>query len=506
MGTPYRRLVEVAEELSHRSSRLQKLRILTAFLSSLRPEEVAPAVRLLLGQRPGGSPLEVGWATLRRLSSGTTVSVLNGSRVSITEVWDVLQRVAGVRGPGSRKRKERLLAGLFSRVGRREAEWLMRCILGEMRTGVSEGLMSEAVARAFNVDVERLRLVAALRGDVAGVAGALAAGGHLPEPRIRLFTPVRPMMAQPAASLEEALRGEVALEYKYDGTRVQVHLAGGEVRIFSRRLRELSLPGVVPLVEQIDAEQAVLDGEVVAVDDAGRPLPFQDVMRSLAGGGRLRLYLFDLLHLNGRDLLEVSYAGRWRLLEKIAGEELLAERTVTSSREEAEEFYRRAVEAGHEGVVVKRLEAHYHPGRRSDVWLKVKPFVTLDLVVTGAEWGHGRRRRWLSNLHLAVRGSSGFLMVGKTFKGLSDAMLEEITGELLRHRVSEEGGVVRVVPTLVVEVAFDEVQRSPRYDSGFALRFARVRRLRRDKSVEEADTIERLREVYRAQLRRKGRL
>ena len=298
----------------------------------------------------------------------------------------------------------------------------------------------------------------------------------------------------------------MALEYKYDGARVQIHRRGSEVRVFSRRLREFPVPEVAALAEQLKAECFVAEGELIALDSAGKPLPFQDVMRSLAGGARLKLCLFDLLHLDGKDLLSASYAERWELLRSIAGEELLAQRIITADLKEAEKFYERALREGHEGVVVKRLEALYEPGKRSDAWLKVKPFVTLDLAVVGAEWGHGRRRGWLSNLHLAVRGEGEFLTVGKTFKGLTDAMLKEITEELLKHRLRERGNVVEAVPSLVVEVAFDEVQRSPRYPSGFALRFARVKRLRHEKSVEEVDTLDTLRGIYEAQLRRKGRL
>ena len=508
MPTPYARLAEVAERLSQRSSRNEKLIILASFLASLEKDEVAPAVKLLLGGRLTRAPLEVGWATLKTLAEPQ--ATLISSPLTITEVWEALQRVAALGGRGSRRRKKALLMGLFSKASSTEARYLARCILGEMRTGVSEGLMVEAIARAFRANPERVRLAHALLGDISEVAQILSNQGRLPELRIRLFTPVKPMLAESAPSIEEALHGIAALEYKYDGARVQIHRHLGRVKIFSRRLRELGIEGLKGTIAQLEAERLVMEGEVIALGENGKPLPFQDIIRALATDKEampeLRLYLFDILHLNGRDLFRLAYRERWARLEEVAGEELLATRRVVGNADEARRFYQKALREGHEGVVVKRLESPYEPGKRSRAWLKVKPFITLDLAVIAAEWGHGRRRGWLSNLHLgALDEEEGRLvMVGKTFKGLSHEMLDEITRELLKHRIGEEGGVVRVTPTLVVEVAFDEVQRSPRYEAGLALRFARVKRLRRDKGVEEADTLATLREIYHAKLKRKG--
>ncbi|WP_456475287.1 ATP-dependent DNA ligase [Candidatus Pyrohabitans sp.] len=508
MPTPYARLAEVAERLSQRSSRNEKLAILASFLASLEEDEVAPAVKLLLGGRLTRAPLEVGWATLKTLA--VPQATLISSPLTITEVWEALQRVAALGGRGSRRRKRALLMALFSKASSTEARYLARCILGEMRTGVSEGLMVEAIARAFRANPERVRLAHALLGDISEVAQILSSQGRLPELKIRLFTPVKPMLAESAASIEEALHGSAALEYKYDGARVQIHRYRDKVKIFSRRLRELGIEGLRDAVAKLKAERLVVEGEVIALGENGKPLPFQDVIRALAmdreAMPELRLYLFDILHLDGRDLFNLTYKERWARLEEIAGEELLATRRIVGDADEAMEFYQEALREGHEGVVVKRLESPYEPGKRSRAWLKVKPFTTLDLAVIAAEWGHGRRRGWLSNLHLgALDEEEGRLvMVGKTFKGLSHEMLEEITRELLKHRIAEEGGVVRVTPTLVVEVAFDEVQRSPRYEAGLALRFARVKRLRRDKGVEEVDTLAKLREIYQAKLKRKG--
>jgi|Deesub1362A_J573_1020465.scaffolds.fasta_scaffold00762_7 DNA ligase-1 len=512
MPTPYARLAEVAEKLSQHSSRLEKLRILASFFASLEKDEVAPAVRLLLGGKLTNAPLEVGWTTLKNLASKSQTTLVS-SPLTISEVLEALQRVAALHGEGSRKKKEALLLGLFSRASDREVRYLARSILGEMRTGVNEGLMVEAIARAFRAKPENVRLAHALLSDLSEVADMLARKGRLPEAKIRLFTPIKPMLAESAASIEEALQGEVALEYKYDGARVQIHKRRNKVKIFSRRLRELSLEEVRSTIAQLEAEQLVVEGEVIALDRDGKPLPFQDIMRAFAMDKEvkpaLRLFLFDILHINGTDLLNIAYKERWAKLEEIASREILASRQVVSDDvAEAKRFYEEALSEGHEGVVVKKLDAEYEPGKRSRAWLKVKPFVTLDLAVIAAEWGHGKRRGWLSNLHLAVRddATERFVMVGKTFKGLSEAMLEEITRELLKHKIAQEGNVVRVTPTLVVEVAFDEVQRSPRYESGFALRFARVKRLRRDKGVEEVDTLSTLREIYERQLRRKGRL
>ena len=523
--TSFRRLLELCEALRGTSSRTGKVDLVAGFLRKLEPEEVAPAVLLLVGSvfpECDERSLDVGFETVRRALKGWSQKPLVEEPLTILGVHRLLTEVAEATGPGSRSRKQRLLEALFSRASREEVDLLVHMIFGEVRIGVNEGVMLEAVSKASGVDLELLRRALMLTGDLGEVARrALLEGVEgVRDVKLRMFHPLKPMLAAAARDVEEALRehgGLTAFEYKFDGARIQIHMHRGNVRIFSRRMSDVtgSLPDIVELVAgHVHSRDVILEGEVVAVGEDGRPLPFQDLMRrfrrvrdveEMVRLIPLRLHLFDILYLDGRLLIDEPYRERWRLLESVCPEELLAKRIVTDDVGEAEEFFRRALEEGHEGLMAKRVDSPYTPGRRGKLWLKIKPAETLDVVVVAAEWGHGRRRGWLSNYHLAVRDGDGFSMVGKTFKGLTDEEFEWMTRKLLELKVRETPTTVYVRPEVVVEVAFNEVQRSPHYPSGYALRFARIKRIRLDKGPEDADTLNRVRELYERQFRYKAR-
>ncbi len=380
----------------------------------------------------------------------------------------------------------------------------------------------EALADATGADPELVRRANMLVGDLGKTAQiALTEGvAGLEHVRLELFTPIKPMMAEMAENLEEALseQRELALEYKLDGARIQIHRKGGEVRVFSRRLTEVtdSLPEVVALARDFGDGDLLVEGEVVAVDREGRPLPLQDLMRrfrrvhdveALAGQIPLKLYLFDALVMDGKATIDLPYQERWQALAAAVPGDLLVPRVLRPVIDEANDFFQQALDAGHEGLMAKDLKSPYIAGKRGKRWLKVKPFETLDVAIIAAEWGSGRREGWLSNYHLAVRDEEGnFHMIGKTFKGLTDTEFEEMTRRLLPLKVKETSYVVYVKPQVVVEVAYNEIQRSPQYKSGFALRFARITRIREDRSPEDVDSLERLTALYARQFERKGRV
>ena len=384
--------------------------------------------------------------------------------------------------------------------------------------------MIKAIAQAAGATLKLAQRASMFSGDIGELARiALTRGKEgLQEINLQLSKPVEPMLAQLAKDFEEVFTehgGESALEYKYDGARVQIHKRGDEVAIFSRQLSDVtaSLPEIVDLArESVETDEAILDGEVVATGEGGKPLPFQDLMRrfkrvheieSVMAEVPVKLYLFDLIYLDGRSLIDTPYEQRWDLLAKTCGRKFLAERIVTGEITEAEEFLKQAMESGHEGLMAKSLTSDYAPGARGKKWFKIKPAETLDVVITAGEWGHGRRQGWLSNYHLGVRDekSGEYLLVGKTFKGFTDKQFVEMTQRLQALKISEDDMAVYVRPEIVVEVAYNEIQKSPHYKSGFALRFARITRIRDDKSPQQADTIGRLRELYAKQFERKAK-
>jgi DNA ligase-1 len=441
------------------------------------------------------------------------------------EVRRSLEAIAETTGSGSREKKERLIKSLLSLVSPLEAKYLVKIFIGEMRTGFHEGLMEQSISEAFQISLGTVQKASMILGDVGEVAAVAKTRGEEGLLRIgfEVFRPVKLMLAQRASDVEEALRehgGNTVFEYKLDGARVQIHKLGNEVRIFSRRLTDVtaSLPEIIETVRKnVEADEAILEGEVIAVDSKGHPIPFQHLMRrfkrvhaieKMTEKIPVKLYLFDSLFLNGANLISFPYTRRRQILTENAGGIPLTKQSVTDDMEDAECFLKEAVDAGHEGLMAKRFDSEYIPGTRGKHWLKIKAVLEpLDLVIVAAEYGYGRRHKWLSDYYLAAWDAEReeFMMIGKTFKGLTDAEIIRMTKQLKKLTIKEEGRRVVVVPTIVVEVLYNEIQKSPKYKSGMALRFARINRIRENKTSLEADTLQKVREIYEEQFEKKGR-
>jgi ATP-dependent DNA ligase I len=491
----------VSRAVATTSARLAKIETLAAALREAGPLEVPIAVAYLSGELPQRQ-IGIGWAALR---DGFTPA--DTPSLTLSDVDTALGAIGAVSGKGSTATRKALVGELFGRATEGEQQFLYGLLSGELRQGALEGVMTEAVARAATVPVAEVRRAMMLRGSLGAVAAAALSGGSVALGKFGLEVgrPVRPMLASSAASISDALAktgGPAAVEWKLDGIRIQAHLADGHVRLFTRTLDEITgrLPEVVAILAKLPVSTAVFDGELIALREDGRPLPFQDTAARTASldttpSVPLSVFLFDVLHLEGTDLIDAEDQQRHAALARTVPAELLMPRLVTDSAEEATAFFADAIAHGHEGVVIKSLDGLYAAGRRGAGWIKVKPRHTLDLVVLAVEWGHGRRRGWLSNLHLGARdpATGGFVMLGKTFKGLTDELLTWQTERLLALEDRRDSYTVYVRPELVVEIAFDGVQRSPRYPGGLALRFARVLRYREDKTADEADTIDTLR-------------
>jgi len=483
-------------------SRKTKVAAFAELLGELDPDEVEAVVAWLSGVTLQGR-LGVGWGTVAKLFDA---AVNDGpATLTVGEIDAALDTLAATSGPGSVAARDAVLRELLSRSTEPEADLLRRLLTGELRQGALESLVGEAVAVAAELPAASVRRAAMLAGSLPVVARAALGGLDLGGFGLTVGRPVQPMLAASAATVAEALEltGEASVEWKLDGARVQAHRQGPDVRLFTRNLNEVTdrLPGIVALVRGFPADALVLDGEAIGWGDDGegleRPELFQDAMSRFSrqtgdAGAALGARFFDVLHRDGTDLLDRPLAERLAVLDEVCGVAAIP-RIVTADAGVAAAFADDALARGHEGVMVKALDSTYDAGRRGGSWRKVKPVRTLDLVVLGVEWGSGRRQGWLSNLHLGARAvdpADGFVMVGKTFKGLTDELLTWQTEALLAIEERREGHVVFVRPELVVEVALDGVQRSTRYPGGVALRFARVRRYRDDKSPAEADTIE----------------
>ncbi|RJS75664.1 ATP-dependent DNA ligase [Candidatus Bathyarchaeota archaeon] len=557
----FQELSNLLEQLSHITKRTLMTDMVADFLKKLKEDEVEPAVSMMLG-RPfpkwDRRTLDISWTTIsdtvKRLSrtdwkefsvafreTGDIGSAIQAvfeknkihrqitlfeSSLTILEVRRLLEAIAAATGHGSRERKERLTESLFSRATPVEAKYITKIMIGEMRTGFHEGLMEIAVSKAFSVPLKTVQKAAMLVGDIGEVAAICKKEGveGLSKVSLKLFRPIKPMLAQMAENTEEALKehdGKTAFEYKLDGARIQIHKSNGDVRIFSRRLSDVtkSLPEVVEIVRrEVRSKRAILEGEVIALGRDGNPLPFQHLMRrfrrvydvqKMTEEIPVKLYLFDAIYVDGDSLIDAPYVERRKRLQEIAGNIPLTRQIVTGDPQKAEEFLKEAVDEGHEGLMAKRLDGPYTPGVRGKHWFKIKETLEpLDLVIVAAEYGYGRRHKWLSDYHLAARdGETGeFVRLGKTFKGLTDEEMERMTERLKKIAVENKGHLVVVKPEIVVEVAYNEIQESPRYKCGMALRFARITRIREDKGPEEADTIQRVREIYERQFEKKAKL
>jgi DNA ligase 1 len=495
-------VVETSEHVSATSRRLEKTELLASLLHRLDAEEVQIVVAYLSGYTRQGR-IGVGYATLRN----STAEPAEVAGLEIREVDRLLTELAAVQGAGSERQRRELLGALFRRATKAEQQFLTGLLLGEIRTGALEGIMLDAVAKASGIPAVQVRRAVMMAGDIATVARtAMEAGvAGLAQYDIQLFRPVQPMLAQPAEDVAEALSelGEAALEYKFDGARVQVHRSGDDVRIFSRALNDVTaaVPEVVEAVRALPARDLILDGEVLSLTPDGRPQPFQVTARRFGRKldlDRLRTELpltpfwFDVLYLDGQPLLDEAQSRRFATLSGLTPQDNLVPHLLTADSGRADEFLHSALQQGHEGIMAKAVAASYAAGARGQSWLKIKKAHTLDLVILAAEWGSGRRQGWLSNLHLGARDTEkgGFAMLGKTFKGLTDEMLAWQTEQFLKIEIGRDGHTVFIEPKIVAEIAFNEIQISSRYQSGLALRFARVKRYRADKNAAEADTFQ----------------
>ena len=523
-------IAQLCRSLEETTKRNEKIRLISEVLRKIRPEDVAYVTLFLAGKAfPEADPrvLEISYSTLSAAGRTLSQALLteNTDSLTVAEIFVTLGKLAEVKGSGSKERRLTLLGSLLNRTTPSEAEYLSRMLLGEMRIGVVEGVLLDAVAEASGVSRQLVRRAHMLHGDIGDVARMAMADGSVALEKIglRLFVPVKPMLAEMAEDIPQVLsehKEGSAFEYKFDGARIQIHRKEDQVRIFSRRLTDVtdSIPEMVDFAKtKVKASEFLIEGEVVALGEGEKPVPFQDLMRrfrrvhgiqDMVERIPLRLYLFDVLQSEGKTLIDLPYVERWEILASLVPNQSLAPRVLTRDVKIVDDFLQSALKEGHEGLMAKSLTSDYSPGARGKKWFKIKPADRLDVVIVAADWGSGRRVGWLSNYHLAVRDdeTGEYLVVGKTFKGLTDAEFDMITKRLQALKTRESKWTVHVKPEIVVEVAHNEVQKSPRYKSGFALRFARIAKFRDDKTPEEADTIQRLRKLYEKQFENKGRL
>jgi DNA ligase 1 len=500
-------VVRASSEVARTSSRLAKIQALAACMKRLEPDEVEVAIPFLSGEVRQGK-LTIGYALLRSARPSAASPSL-----TLAEVDAAFEGLKAVKGKGAAQRREALLTSLFGKATAEEQDFLTRLIIGELRQGALEGIMLDAVAAASGLKPAEVRRAATFAGGAAQVARAALAGESLERFSIRLMQPVLPMLAQPAEDVATAMAalGTALLEWKLDGARVQVHKAGDQVKVYTRSLNEVTaaVPEVVEAVRGASAQSLILDGEVIALRADGRPHPFQVTKRrfsrkldveTLRRELPLSVFFFDCLLRDGVSLVDRPTRERRQALEAALAQ--VTPGLTTADAKQAQAFYEDVLAKGHEGIMAKAPDASYEAGRRGASWFKVKKAKTLDLVVLAAEWGSGRRRGFLSNLHLGARdpAGGGFVMLGKTFKGMTDELLEWQTRELQAREVQRDEWTVYVRPELVVEIAFNDLQESPHYPGGLALRFARVKGYRPDKQAKDADTIDTVRRIYQDSL------
>jgi DNA ligase-1 len=507
----FKALVEYSKTLRAVSSRNKKVGIITELLGKLSNKESRIGVNYIAGKLRQGK-LNIAWKGLAELHD---LSAQKLAGPTLVQVDKYLKRTQSASG----SEKVKILKPLFAQLSKEERNYLISLIVGEVQQGAGEGLVKLAIAQFFGLSDGEIEKAYLQKPDIAELFAFLRGRGKaaIGELGIQIFSPVKPMLAQIAGSFDEvfAESNDFALEYKLDGIRIQMHRAGDEVKIFSRHLKDITsqFPELVRTAKQLPKQQFILDGEAIGIDEKGRPAPFQILARRTTRKKDIAKMqqqvpvlpqIFDALYVGGEDLTAKTYAERVKILKDLVREkEHLTARIEPASKNEAVRFYERSLKQGNEGVVVKLLESQYRPGKRGKLWLKIKGVHTIDCVILAAEWGHGRRQGWLSNLHLGVldETKTKYLMVGKTFKGLTDKMLQWLTTNLSRYKVHEDKWTVHVKPVVVVEVAFNEVQKSPKYESGVALRFARVKKIREDKIAEEINTIIDLERVTKISLK-----
>jgi DNA ligase 1 len=511
---PLHDLVTTSAAVAEASGRLAKMGLLANLLRRVAPEEIEVAIGFLCGE-PRQGRIGIGSATIW---TAKDVAAAETPSLTLHDVDEAFTQIAAMKGAGSTAARQQRLRDLLRRATHAEQDFIVRLLFGELRQGALEGVLVEAVARASGISAASVRRAVMMAGALAPVARAAIVDGEasLAGFGVQLFQPVQPMLAQPAEDMSEALvqlHNDVSLEWKLDGARIQAHKSGDEIRVYSRNLRDVTsaVPEVVDAMRALAVRELIVDGEVIALRPDGSPHPFQVTMQRFGRKldvERLRAqipltpFLFDCLYANGESLIDTSQDARVARLETVAPS-IVVPRLVRPTAESAAHFLDETLRRGHEGLMVKSLAGPYAAGRRGQQWLKVKIARTLDLVILAAEWGHGRRTGWLSNLHLGARDPvhGGFVMLGKTFKGLTDEMLAWQTEKLRALEISHDRHTVYVKPELVAEIAFNDVQESPHYPGGLALRFARVKGYRQDKSANDADTIDAVRDIYLRSLR-----
>lgn len=558
----FRDFCELCEQLEKISERNKKISLIANKLREIKINAVPPFIFLITGKIFPDfeqKTLEISWATIShiitnmfKISKKDLVEILKKtgdigdtikhlaetkkpkkqltllstkSDISLIDIYETLNKLATISGSDARTRKEAILSTLMSQLQPIELKILLRILFADMRHGVNMGIMEEAIAKATGIPKDLISRAHMILSDLGEVAQkALTEGlSAIKNVRIKIFRPIRPMLAQKAENIQEAFKEHgwnTAFEYKLDGLRAQIHKKGKTIKIFSRRLTEVtgSFPEIVKKIgENINAKEIVVEGEIIGIKN-GKPIPFQVLMRRVRRLDEFEeykkripvdIFLFDILYLDGQMLIDMPYVERRKILEHVAGKISLVPQIITSKIEEAEAFFKDAIESGHEGLMAKKPDSKYSPGIRGKKWLKIKKFLDpLDCVIIAAQWGYGRRKKWLSDYFLAVRDTSKnrWATIGKTFKGLSDKEFEEITKELLKIKTMEIGRTVYVKPKIVVEVIYDEIQKSPKYESGYALRFARIARIRWDKTVDDADTLDKVIRIYQSQFKFKAKI
>jgi DNA ligase-1 len=513
-------------ELEKTPSRLAKVAAAADYLRHLDADEIRPAVAFLSGRPfPISDPrtLDIGPGAFSHAAEVPVNETSSLPPLTINDIAHSFAQIAEASGKGSREQKYARLRELVEMSSASERPVLFRLLHNDLRIGLHDGLIQEAIARVSGSDLKTVRRAALFLSDLAEVASiALVEGPRgLQQVDIKLFVPLLPMLSELSEDFEEVFKahnGKTALEYKYDGARVQIHKLGDQTRIWSRRLTEVtqSLPEIIIIAQHgLRADSLILDAEVVATGSDGRPFPFQELMRrfrrvhgieAAASEIPLSLYLFDCLYLNGQSLIDEPYEARWQKLSEVSDGKYLATQRIAAEKTEAESFLRQSIGEGHEGLMAKALSSPYMPGNRGKLWFKIKPAETIDCVILAADRGSGRRRGWLSNYHLAVADNEGgYAPVGKTFKGLTDKQFGEMTVRLRALETDDDGYTVTVRPEVVVEVAYNEIQRSPQYSSGFALRFARIKRIREDKGPGQITDLAELQHLYERQFLTKSR-
>ncbi|MHA1649783.1 MAG: ATP-dependent DNA ligase [Candidatus Helarchaeota archaeon] len=529
MPTSFLNLAKLCDKLEKISKTKEKIALISNFLRSLSPNEIKPAVFLIIGTpfaESESQTLDISWRSILETNYTAKQTTLFNQPLTIRAVHEYFCKLAQISGSGARKKRKRLLEMLFRESSPLERKFLVRMILGEMRHGVAKGLMIKAIAEAAHLDYSLIKRLSAIYGNIGEIARLALVGGEegLIKIEVAPFTPIKPMLAENLDSLDGLFKKPIspmAIEYKYDGVRVQIHKKADKVHIYSRRLKDITsnFPEIADLIKKtIPNHSCILDGEIIAIRrNDQRPLPFQELMRRfkrIHEVQRLRqeipvqLYLFDILLLDDKILFDYPYQERWNILATICKGLTLASRIISSEKEEITRFYQAALAAGHEGILLKKLNSPYSPGERKKDWLKLKEAIHADLVIIAADWGSGRRTGWLSNYHLAaldpLKGT--FHEVGKTFKGLTDEEFQDMTANLQKIKTYKTQYTVYVKPQIVVEVAFNEIQKSPQYPAGYALRFARIKRIRLDKDPSEVTSLDEIAYLYERQFEKKARI